>query len=106
MVYRPCLEPGCPELARKGPRCPAHTIAHQRDYDQRRGSPLQRGFDAEYARNRKIVLANAVSCAVCGELFTIDSPATCGHVIARVDGGSNELSNLRPECRRCNFGRR
>jgi 5-methylcytosine-specific restriction endonuclease McrA len=49
------------------------------------------------------VLAHATRCAVCGEAPAADNPLTLGDRIARANGGSLDLSNLEPQCRRCNL---
>jgi hypothetical protein len=56
-----------------------------------------------HRRTRAEVLAHATRCAVCGEAPTADNPLTLGHRIARANGGSLDLSNLEPQCRRCNL---
>jgi hypothetical protein len=61
-VLRPCLERGCPRLSRKT-RCPEH----ERAREVRRGTSTQRGYNAEYRRNRAIVLAASGVCAYCGK---------------------------------------
>jgi 5-methylcytosine-specific restriction protein A len=100
MAPKPCLglpDQPCPELAAKGPRCPACTRA----FDRLRGTSYQRGYGgatSEYAKNRAIVLAAPRKCVKCGEPAT-----TAGHIIARIEGGSNRLENLQPECAACNF---
>lgn len=40
----------------------------------------------------------------CGTMLTKeDDNWTAGHIEDRVDGGTNDPSNLAPECKRCNF---
>lgn len=91
MPYRPCIEPGCPTLTSKT-RC----AAHERERQQVRG---HRGMDAEYRRHRLIVLAASDICWRCHK----PGATTADHVIPRAHGGSNDLSNLRPACARCNY---
>jgi 5-methylcytosine-specific restriction protein A len=90
-----CLD--CLNLAVKGPRCPDCTRA----FDRRRGTSYERGYGgatSEYAKNRAILLSTPRKCVKCGAVAT-----TAGHIIARIEGGSNELSNLQPECAPCNY---
>lgn len=94
MALKPCLD--CGALS-PGPRCPAHQRARDGARYARRGTRQQRGLDATYDRNRAILLANATVCAHCGRPGTPDDPLTAGHIVARVDGGTNDLANLRPE---------
>jgi 5-methylcytosine-specific restriction protein A len=99
-IVRPCLEPPCPAVTFKGPRCPAHAREYQRRRDQQRGTPSQRGYNAEYLRNRKVVLAIVHSCHWCGRIAT-----TVDHVLPLARGGSNDLDNLVPSCKPCNYRR-
>lgn len=97
MAKRPCLD--CGTLATSA-RCPPCT----RSKDRARGTRQQRGLNAEYDRNRAIILAAATTCAVCGQPGTADDPLTAGHIDARIDGGGNALANLRPEHASYNYG--
>lgn len=45
-----CLEPRCPTLVRGGGRCDKHKKAHNRAYEERRGSSTQRGYGAPWRR--------------------------------------------------------
>lgn len=57
---------------------------------------------SEYQRNRIIVLANASECAHCGHPPTRNDPLTCDHILARVNGGTDSISNLRAVHSSCN----
>ena len=96
---RPCLHPGCPRPTERT-RCAIHERQYQRD----RGSPTARGLDAEYQRNRAIVMAEAQGrCYYPG----CTTPATtCDHIKPRRDGGGNDVGNLRASCPAHNYGRR
>lgn len=90
----PCGEPGCPTLTRH-PYCPVHA-----PHGRARRSPTtraQRDGTGDYERNRRIVLAGNPTCAYCSAPAT-----TVDHVIAVSNGGTHELINLVPACRRCN----
>lgn len=68
----------------------------------------RRGILCSYAykRNAALVRANVVSCWICGLPFTDpNDPAVADHVVPRIRGGSDDLSNLRAAHRTCN-GRR
>jgi 5-methylcytosine-specific restriction enzyme A len=88
---RPCLVCGRPT---NGSRCPEHTIERP---DWRR-----RGYDAEYDRNRRALLAVSTRCAVCGLPSMLNDPLTADHIVPRSEGGGNEQSNLRAVHRSCN----
>lgn len=82
---RVCSFPGCPEL-NEATRCPAHRMP---------------GRGREHRRN-SAHLEGAFTCALCGAAFTPDNPMERGHIVALEAGGTNDPSNYRAECRRCN----
>lgn len=95
MPMRPCLTCGTPA---RGTRCPPCQRSHD---THRRPSPNQRGYDAEYRKARRIILATGPACAICGT-----APATTAdHIVPVSRGGTNELTNLRPACHPCNSAR-
>ncbi len=51
---------------------------------------------SEYRRNRKAV--TGLPCARCHA----DPPSTADHIIPVSRGGTHDVDNLRPLCRRCN----
>jgi 5-methylcytosine-specific restriction enzyme A len=67
-------------------------------------SPTTRAQDAEYRRNRALVLAGSPPCAL--RTHCDGAPATTAdHVVPVAAGGTNTLSNLRPACLSCNAAR-
>lgn len=56
--------------------------------------------DKEYARNRKLLLADNPPCTYCGRLAD-----TADHILPYALGGGNDLANLTPACRSCNSSR-
>lgn len=93
-----CPKPGCPVLIPATRRyCPEHA----RDYEQRRGSRQQRGYDATHNRLRaawqaRIDAGETIHCATCPTIIT-------GHAW---DLGHNHTSGgyLGPQCIPCNRG--
>lgn len=65
-----------------------------------------------YKKNRAILKARTqqigAPCSVCGKAFRWDViwyhplAFTSGHILAVVDGGTDEMENLRPEHHACN----
>lgn len=88
---RPCLDCGRPT---SGSRCPAH----QRDYERRRGTPAERGYDKAW----RALVANAISltpwCCECGSTDDL----TGDHIVPLSKGGRSVASNVRVLCRSCN----
>lgn len=106
-----CSVPSCPELTLSG-KCSAHAAAARAAQDAVRGNWRERGYDAEYDRNRVIVLREEDTCWLCSVTVDKTLPGThrdgpsVDHVIRREDGGSNARDNLRLTHLRCNTGRR
>ena len=90
-----CLEPGCPTLTERS-RC----AEHERAKDRARGTPAERGYDAEHRALRAsfvpLVRTGLVKCWRCRELIGADEPWDLGHE----DG--NRSRHRGPECLPCN----
>lgn len=94
-----CLD--CKRLTRNGSRCEPCQQARTRARDRARParpSATQRGYNAEYQKNRKILLSEKKFCEICRERIA-DS---VDHIVPLSFGGTNNLSNLRPTCLTCN----
>jgi 5-methylcytosine-specific restriction enzyme A len=101
-----CID-GCGRQADRGPRCERCRRRRRAEYESTRPSRQARGLDAEYERNRRIVLKrNLVEhdglCNVCWAA----SATTVDHIVPREQGGTNDLDNLRAACGPCNYGKR
>lgn len=77
--------------------CPKHPA--RRSW-QGRSSARTRGYDAEYERNRLVVMAEEDRCSICGGPGLENDEAD--HRIPLSRGGSNARDNLRRAHRRCN----
>ncbi|MFI6883382.1 HNH endonuclease signature motif containing protein [Streptosporangium canum] len=103
MPRRECLNPRCRVLhSGPGPRCPMCTSRQEQARDAARGTTTQRGLGADHQAAARVVLANAELCVVCGQPPTADDPLEAGHIIPRVRGGTNDITNYRAEHRSCN----
>lgn len=72
-----------------------------------RPSASARGYDAEYRRNRLVVVDQAkrgAPCVLCGSGFTGQDIVTAEHIIPLRYGGTNNRENLGPAHLRCNSG--
>ncbi len=86
---RPCL--GCGKLIRRASRCPAcEATAYAATVLRPTGSR------AAWTAIRNAVLAAEPLCRLCGaRAVTVD------HLIPRIRGGDDSMSNLRPLCHQC-----
>lgn len=91
----PCPVTGCRAMKERGGR---YCAAHKSEAWRGRPTPTERGYDAEYRRNRKIALArDGYRCVHCGP------PASqADHVVAVSKGGTSAVENLVASCGRCN----
>lgn len=93
---RVCSEPGCPEIAPRGGKCPACKREERRALDRRRGSASHRGYGAEWREIRARVLRKRPVCC---------APEGCDrlaeevhHIVALRAGGTHDEANLLPLC--------
>ena len=96
----PCLEPGCPELVKSG-RCARHARERTRELNARRIVPTSHYLTPAWRALRRGVLKRDPICVDCGAAMSRE----VDHVVAVIDGGADELSNLRGLCKRCHSRR-
>jgi 5-methylcytosine-specific restriction endonuclease McrA len=76
--------------------------------DKARGPRQDRGYDAEYDRNRRFMIARAWAnlerCVICGLGFGRMEDITAEHLIPLRNGGTSAPENLGPAHLRCNAG--
>lgn len=85
------------------PPCQAIATAKRNE----RPSSTSRGYDAEYERNRPIVIEQGRQgrrCVICGKPFTAANKITVEHIKPLREGGTNDLANLGPAHAWCNTG--
>ena len=97
MAGRRCPAKSCPKILTNGERyCPAHA----REYEGRRGTPVQRGYGQAHRSlradwQRRIDAGEVVTCATCPTPITAATVWQLGH--DHVRGGY-----LGPQCVPCN----
>jgi hypothetical protein len=104
---RVCAEPGCPELS-EGRRCTAR--GHAAEYERRRGTRQQRGYDVDYDRARRRWAPKVAACTVhchapvciepSGRLILPHQPWDLGH-----DGQRNIRGPEHASCNRSAGGK-
>lgn len=100
-----CATPSCPGLVYgPGSHCPRCKTARQQAQDSFRPSRRAQGqYDAEYLRNKAIVMREEDTCWLCNGVSLVNDVAD--HVVGLAQGGTNERTNLRRAHRRCNAQR-
>lgn len=94
---RPCTYPGCGQI-----RCTLHSRATARQYDQRRGTAHQRGYDARWQRVRLAVLIAEPLCRHCAEIGIATPANEVDHITPLSRGGERLATwNLQPLCHPC-----
>ena len=101
-----CRYPGCPNLVEPGhSHCELHRKQRQRRYDAQRGSSAQRGYDAQWRKLRKMVLAQHPLCVdpfgIHAERGEVVEATEVDHVVPLRAGGANNFENLQALCKRC-----
>lgn len=102
-----CLDCG---LSSPGERCPTHSAefaAASREADKRRGTRIERGYDAKWRRNRARFLAAHPICIDCGGPATVadHDPVSRRELVAQSDPHPDAWQHLKPRCRNCHSQR-
>lgn len=98
----PCSHPGCPELS-AGRYCDKHQKQVTKEYDLRRGSATQRGYDGLWRKARWRYLAEHPLCVECKKAGKLTPANTIDHI--KPHKGDKALfwdeSNWQSLCHRC-----
>lgn len=101
MIKRPCSQPGCPGIAMQGGRCAQHRRVVVRQYDAQRGTPSERGYDADWRKIRSQVLAAQPYCGNRRAHRYPELATDVDHIVPLNKGGTNDIENLQPLCHAC-----
>lgn len=99
MAGRRCPRPNCPRILTNGER---YCVEHAREYETKRGTPAQRGYDHTHRTTRtqwvgRMASGEVVHCARCGKRLDPTQPWDLGHTADRTTWTG-------PECLPCNRG--
>lgn len=99
---RVCSKQGCPTLT-DGRVCPQHRKQEERIDRDRRGTSHQRGYGGKQWERlrRRVLVRDLFKCQDCGALVMGKGEAHVDHVIAKRDGGKDEVENLQVLCHPC-----
>lgn len=99
---KPCAYPSCPELT-NGRYCDKHQKKVTKEYDTRRGSATERGYDNRWRRTRLRYLTEHPLCVECQKVGKLTPANTVDHI--KPHKGDKELfwdeSNWQSLCQRC-----
>lgn len=95
-VIRLCTQPGCPREATYRGRCGEHARPLNRER-----SPRRRGYGSRWDRIARGVLRAEPLCRTCKGEGKVTAADLVDHIVAKVDGGSDQRENLQPLCRPC-----
>lgn len=90
----------CGEITEKTP-CKECRSRKNKVRDAARGNSTQRGYNSDYSKKRRTILSDGPSCYLCGK----PGADSVDHEIALTNGGTNEISNLKPSHLKCNLSK-
>ena len=103
---RPCAHSGCPLLTTNKERfCDAHLKQRNKEIDERRGTPTERGYNNDWNKARLMYLRAHPLCAICKQKNPpeITAAVLVDHIIPHK--GDQELfwnqSNWQSACKEC-----
>lgn len=98
-----CRRPGCAGVVRGGmcSRC-GPVRRDDAQYDERRGTAAQRGYDGLWQRARRVKLAEQPLCEECLRQGRVRAAALVDHIVPMADGGARlDPENWQSLCEEC-----
>jgi 5-methylcytosine-specific restriction protein A len=98
MTAKPCLR--CRAITTQGSWCAQCRPVHerQRDKERNRGTPAERGYTSAWFRVAAAAIKAQPWCSRCYAVTNL----TGDHIVPLSRGGTNDPSNVRVLCRKCN----
>lgn len=95
-----CRRPGCPGIVRAGvcSVCGPQKKGGHQEYDERRGSAAERGYDHRWRRLRRAYLVANPLCVMCQAEGRVVAATDVDHIIAKRSGGTDDEANLQALC--------
>lgn len=78
---KPCRHPGCQALVRGAAYCDQHRKAVEKQYDERRGSSSQRGYNSRWQKARETFLRRHPLCKMCEAEGRLTPATIVDHII-------------------------
>lgn len=98
---RQCGAARCSELVRGASYCAAHRGSRWAAQDDRRGTSRERGYTSDWDRLSTRVRQEEPFCRLCLAAGRVRATVLVDHIVAKVDGGTDDLANLQGLCRPC-----
>jgi len=98
---RPCRYPGCAELAEES-YCDKHRRCSKQEYDSRRGTASQRGYNYKWQMYSKGFLKRNPSCVECNREGKMKAATVVDHIIPHKGDMKLfwDVKNHQPLCKR------
>lgn len=102
MPLRPCIEPGCKALVKRG-RCAYHNKKRVQGQVESRGNSAKRGYGSRWRRERLSFLLENPYCVFCKNAGIVQIAEVVDHIIDHKGDYDRmwDQSNWQPLCGKC-----
>lgn len=103
---RPCRHPGCRALVSGSAYCDLHRKQTERQYDDRRGSSAERGYNHRWRKARETFLRRSPLCVRCAERDMTVAATVVDHIVPHKGDSALfwDSSNWQALCKPCHDG--